>query len=207
MAFSRLIQVRARRAFSRERRGSPNPSSTISSATSIWSPTATTVCPVSSRNCSMGMALSDFNPALTITTSWRTSTTVALTMEPGRIFCAARLCSNSCAKLSLICLMTLGPDRGRNRLCRTMRPSEYPPIRRSDGTYNEKHTTQPHGLLVSLVRFLRGFPPQRKHLHHDLVDAEARGIDDYRAGRGSQGRHTAFAVAGVPRRQFTQNVL
>src|SRR3569832_2453875 len=103
--------------------------------------------------------------------------------------------------------MTLGPDRGRNRLCLTMRPSEYPPIRRSDGTYNEKNTAQPRGLLVSLVRFLRGFPPQRKHLRHVFVVVVVCGIDDYRAGRGSQGRHTAFAVAGGPRRQFTQNVL
>ena len=43
-AVSRRVHVRARLAFSRDRRVSPEPSSTESSATSISSPTLTTSC-------------------------------------------------------------------------------------------------------------------------------------------------------------------
>jgi hypothetical protein len=84
-AFSRTIQARARLAFSRDRRVSPKPSSIASSATSTLSPTLTSNSPCSLRNCSIGITPSDFSPALTTTTSERMSTTVPVTIAPGRI--------------------------------------------------------------------------------------------------------------------------
>ena len=51
-AVSRRSQVRARLAFSRDRRVSPEPSSTLSSATSTSSPTLTSISPRSFLNCS-----------------------------------------------------------------------------------------------------------------------------------------------------------
>ena len=68
-ACSRRDQVRARLAFSRDRRVSPEPSSTLSSATSTSSPTLTSISPRSFLNCSTGMTASLFSPALTSTTS------------------------------------------------------------------------------------------------------------------------------------------
>ena len=53
-ASSRRVQVRARLAFSRDRRVSPEPSSTASSATSTSSPTLTSISPRSFLNCSSG---------------------------------------------------------------------------------------------------------------------------------------------------------
>src|SRR5213079_2952673 len=51
-ASSSRVQVRARLAFSRDRRVSPVPSSTESSATSTWSPALTSTSPRSFLNCS-----------------------------------------------------------------------------------------------------------------------------------------------------------
>ena len=83
-ASSRRVQVRARLAFSRDRRVSPEPSSTLSSATSTSSPTLTSISPRSFWNCSIGMTASDFRPALTTTTSGPTSTTRPVRIWPGR---------------------------------------------------------------------------------------------------------------------------
>src|SRR5579864_8509161 len=101
-AVSRRVQVRARLAFSRERRVSPVPSSTESSATSTSSPGLTSTSPRSFLNCSRGMTASDLRPTLTMTTSGVTSTTSPVRIIPGRIRWLARLCSKSWAKLSVI---------------------------------------------------------------------------------------------------------
>ena len=50
----------------------------------------------------MGIALSDFKPALTITMSGVMRTTVAVTIAPGRKRVPNWLSSNNCAKLSVI---------------------------------------------------------------------------------------------------------
>ena len=78
-ASSSRVQVRARLAFSRDRRVSPVPSSTESSATSTSSPALTSTSPRSFLNCSRGMTASDLRPTLTMTTSPVTST-----IEPGQ---------------------------------------------------------------------------------------------------------------------------
>ena len=101
-ASSRRAHVRVRLAFSRDNRVSPKPSSTVSSATSTSSPTLTSSSPRSLKNCSAGITASDFRPALTMTMSEFTSTTVPVMIEPGLIFWFARLSSNSSAKDSLI---------------------------------------------------------------------------------------------------------
>ena len=96
-ASSRTAQARARRAFSRDRRVSPKPSSIESRATSTTSPTPTSTSPLSVRNCSIGIAPSDFRPALTMTKSPAMSTTVPIRMEPGFISVLERLSSKSSA--------------------------------------------------------------------------------------------------------------
>ena len=101
-AFSRRTHASWRLAFSRDSKVSPKPSSIASKATSMISPTLTSISPLSDLNCSTGMAASDFRPASTITTSFRTATTVPLTMAPGRVSMALRLSSNNCAKFSVI---------------------------------------------------------------------------------------------------------
>ena len=68
-ACSRRVQVRARLAFSRDRRVSPVPSSTASSATSTSSPALTSSSPRSFLNWSIGTTASDFSPTLMMTTS------------------------------------------------------------------------------------------------------------------------------------------
>ena len=103
-ASSRRVQVRARLAFSRDRRVSPVPSSTESSATSTSSPGLTSTSPRSFLNWSIPMTASDLRPTLTITTSSVTSTTSPIRIIPGRIRWLARLCSNSSAKDSVIIL-------------------------------------------------------------------------------------------------------
>jgi len=99
-AFSSSSQAFARFALSRDRRVSPLPSSTVSSATSTSSPTAISSSPFALRNCSTGTTPSDFSPALMMTKSGRISTMRPLTMVPGRILAAIWLLSNSSAKLS-----------------------------------------------------------------------------------------------------------
>jgi len=101
-AVSRRVQVRARLAFSRERRVSPVPSSTESNATSTSSPGLTSTSPRSFLNCSRGMTASDLRPTLTMTTSSVTSTMSPVRIIPGRIRWLARLDSNNSAKLSVI---------------------------------------------------------------------------------------------------------
>jgi hypothetical protein len=81
-------------AFSRDRRVSPEPSSTLSSATSTSSPTLTSISPRSFLNCCVGMTASDLRPALTTTTSGPTSITRPVRIWPGRIRWLARLSSN-----------------------------------------------------------------------------------------------------------------
>jgi hypothetical protein len=78
--------VRVRFAFSRDSRVSPKPSSTVSSATSTSSPTLTSSSPRSLKNWLAGITASDFRPALTMTTSGFTPTTVPLMIAPGLIF-------------------------------------------------------------------------------------------------------------------------
>ena len=85
-ASSKISHARKRRAFSRDKRVSPKPSSTVSSATSTKSPTRTVISPRSFLNCSAGITPSDFKPALTITKSGRTSRTVAFNRAPGCIW-------------------------------------------------------------------------------------------------------------------------
>ena len=62
-AASSSIQDSARRAFSRESRVAPNPSSTASRDTCTSSPTLTSSSPLSLKNCSAGITPSDFKPA------------------------------------------------------------------------------------------------------------------------------------------------
>ncbi len=103
IASSSSSHTMARLAFSRDRTVSPKPFSRESSATFTSSPTPTSISPASLRNCSMGTIPSDFRPALTTTTSERTSTTMPVTMAPGLSLASlASLCSNSSAKLSVM---------------------------------------------------------------------------------------------------------
>ena len=101
-AFSRSIHASARFAFSRERRVAPKPSSTASRATLTESPITTANSPDSFKNCDLGIAPSDFSPALTMTKSGSIATTIASTIAPGVISISFRLCSKSSAKVSLI---------------------------------------------------------------------------------------------------------
>ena len=95
-----ISQDSARRAFSRDRRVSPKPSSTVSMATFTWSPTSRPNSPASLRNWPRGMTPSDFSPAWTTTKSLSMSTMVPVTIAPGSISIVFKLCSNSAAKLS-----------------------------------------------------------------------------------------------------------
>ena len=103
---SSLSQTRARLALSRERRVSPKPSSTDSSATCTASPTATSSSPCRFLNWLMGTIPSDFRPAFTTTASSRISMMVPVTMDPGLRSCMARLSSNNSAKLSVMLVFT-----------------------------------------------------------------------------------------------------
>ena len=101
-ACSNLIHASAALAFSRDNCVAPNPSSSVSRETSTKSPTETVISPFSFMNSATGIAPSDFRPALTITTSGPTLTTVPVTILPGCIGVAFRLSSKRSAKLSLI---------------------------------------------------------------------------------------------------------
>ena len=92
-AVSRRVQVRARLAFSRDRRVSPLPSSTVSSATSTSSPALTSISPRSFLNCSRGMTASDFRPDVDdALRRASTSTMSPVRIMPGRMRWLARLC-------------------------------------------------------------------------------------------------------------------
>ena len=101
-ACSSLIHASAALAFSRDNCVAPKPSSNVSNATSTISPTTTVTSPFSFWNSSTGMAPSDFKPALTMTTSEPTLTTMPDTILPVCIGVEFRLSSKSSAKLSLI---------------------------------------------------------------------------------------------------------
>ncbi len=60
---SRISHDSLRRAFSRDNRVSPNPSSTVSIATLTVEPTSISNSPLSFKNCVRGMTPSDFRPA------------------------------------------------------------------------------------------------------------------------------------------------
>jgi len=184
-ASSRRVQVRARLAFSRERRVSPVPSSTESSATSTWSPALTSTSPRSFLNWSRGMTASDFSPTLTMTTSLVTSTTSPVRIMPGRIRWLARLCSKSWAKLSVI--PSLMP--------RTWRVCTGSAFRCGPG----KHNGHPHPAraflgLPSPVRIATSGPSgpqatsgsQFQHPLHHRLDRTSGRVDETGLGRGLQ---------------------
>ena len=79
---SSIFQVSARRAFSRDSRVSPLPSSTASIATYTSSPILRWNSPLSSRNWLRGITPSDFSPACTVTHSLSMSMTMPVMMEP-----------------------------------------------------------------------------------------------------------------------------
>src|SRR5215831_9913070 len=196
-ASSRRVQVRARLAFSRERRVSPVPSSTESSATSTWSPDLTSTSPRSFLNCSRGMTASDFSPTLTMTTSLVTSTMSPVRIMPGRMRWLARLCSKSWAKLSVI-------------------PSLVARIRRvctgtASGAAQENVTSTcvlrvpSSDFLDSLgVRDERPSGPQAtsgsqlQHPLHHLLDRKAGRVDDTGVGRGLQRGDLTGLIPQIP---------
>src|SRR5215472_17322713 len=196
-ASSRRVQVRARLAFSRDRRVSPVPSSTESSATSTWSPALTSTSPRSFLNCSRGMTASDFSPTLTMTTSLVTSTMSPVRIMPGRMRWLARLCSKSWAKLSVI-------------------PSLVPRTRRvCAGTASaaaQENITGTRFLRVPSSDFLdslgvrdeRPAGPQTtsgsqfQHPLHHLIDRKAGRVDDTGVGRGLQRGDLTGPIPEIP---------
>src|SRR5262249_4608146 len=196
-ASSRRVQVRARLAFSRERRVSPLPSSTESRATSTWSPALTSTSPRSFLNCSRGMTASDFSPTLTMTTSLVTSTMSPVRIMPGRMRWLARLCSKSWAKLSVI----------PSLMARTMACVYWNRIRCGPGKRNEhvRPARASSDFLDSLgVRDERPSGPQAtsgsqlQHPLHHLLYRKAGRVDDTGVGRGLQRGDLTGPIPQIP---------
>ena len=82
IASSRSIQACNFLALSLDRIVEPYPSSNFSIATLTKSPTATSISPLSLKNSSVLITLSDFKPALTITKSLSTDITSAVITSP-----------------------------------------------------------------------------------------------------------------------------
>src|SRR5690606_13014191 len=215
-ASSSSSHTMARLAFSRESTVSPKPFSSASSATLTVSPSATSISPSSLRNCSMGTMPSDLSPALMITTSVRTWTTVPVTMAPGLSLARlAWLASNSSANDSVIVdirLMTQtaarifgnsGCARRSTRLVGRRGIAHGPHVSVVVGKKDES-AGFPAGLGLrrrgsALVRRQQG-----QHAFADGFDAEAGGVDvDGVRGR-PQRRHRAIGVAGVAGENLAQ---
>src|SRR5882757_3412890 len=187
-AVSRRVQVRARLAFSRERRVSPVPSSTESNATSTSSPGLTSTSPRSFLNCSRGMTASDLRPTLTMTTSSVTSTMSPVRIIPGRIRWLARLCSKSSAKLSVI------PSLARHCAVHLLDPHPLRPRQVNKGVRILHSPVQIHWSIPTPSRPESTRAPQCDDAIDDLVNAEAGRIDHFGIGRGLQGCDRAGRV-------------
>src|SRR5512134_995314 len=205
-AVSRRSHVRARLAFSRESRVSPEPSSTLSSATSTSSPTATSTSPRSFLNCWTGMTASDLSPALTTTTSGPTSITRPVRIWPGRIRWLARLSSNIWAKLSLMlfsvghmarCLAGLVPAQG------WVDDTTSSVLPDANG---KRHRPACADAAPSIHRG-KPAPGELEDLVHDLLDGEPRRVEEDGVRRRAQWRHRTAGIAQIPLADLLRKVV